>query len=62
MALGRLVKDTGYVLLGLGVMRFQKAAVRRREIEAEMGERLAPLRAVLPAPLRDLIPKGPAQG
>ena len=55
----KLARDAGYVILGLGVIRYQRAAVRRRELEAEIGGRLAPLRDALPAPVRDLIPKPP---
>lgn len=57
--LGKLAKDTGYVMLGFGLIRFQKAAVRRRELESEIGTRLGVLREVLPPPLRDLVPKPP---
>jgi hypothetical protein len=55
----KLARDAAYVALGLGVIRFQRASVRRRELEAEIGERLAPLREVLPSPMKDLIPKSP---
>ncbi len=47
-------------MLGLGVIRYQKAAVRRREIETEISGRLGPLREVLPRPVRDRLPKPPA--
>jgi len=56
----KLARDAGYVMLGLGVIRFQKAAVRRREIETEISGRLGPLREVLPRPVRDRLPKPPA--
>ena len=55
----KLARDAAYVALGLSVIRYQRAAVRRRELEAELGQRLAPLREVLPSPVRDLIPKSP---
>lgn len=57
--LGKLARDTGLILLGLGIIRYQKVAVRRREIHAELGNRLAPLRDSMPPALRDLIPKPP---
>jgi len=56
----KLARDAGYVILGLGVIRYQKAAVRRRELETEISGRLGPLREALPQPLRDRLPKPPA--
>jgi hypothetical protein len=33
-----LLKDAGYVAVGLGVIAFQRAQVRRRELEAQLGD------------------------
>jgi hypothetical protein len=55
--MGKLAKDTGYVLLGFGIMRWQKTAVRVRELQTGLGDVLAPVRETLPPPLRDLLPK-----
>ena len=55
----KLARDAAYVALGTAVIRYQRAAVRRRELETEIGQRLAPLREVLPPPMKDLIPKPP---
>lgn len=58
--LGKLARDTGFVILGLAVIRYQKAAVRRREVESEIASRLGPYRNLVPEPARSLIPKPPA--
>jgi chromosome segregation ATPase len=33
-----LLKDAGYVAVGLGVIAFQRAQVRRRELEKQLGD------------------------
>ena len=33
-----ILKDAGYVAVGLGVIAFQRAQVRRRELEQQLGE------------------------
>jgi DNA anti-recombination protein RmuC len=33
-----LLKDAGYVAVGLGVIAFQRTQVRRRELEKQLGE------------------------
>ncbi|MDP9070366.1 MAG: hypothetical protein M3N68_03590 [Actinomycetota bacterium] len=36
------IKDAAYVAIGLGVMGWQRAQVRRRELAKELEERLGP--------------------
>ncbi len=36
------IKDVAYVAIGLGVMGWQRAQVRRRELAKELDERLGP--------------------
>ena len=36
------IKDVAYVAIGLGVMGWQRAQVRRRELAKELEERLGP--------------------
>jgi hypothetical protein len=37
-ALGRLARDTVYVVVGFGVLGFQRAQVRRREVQKRVEE------------------------
>lgn len=53
--LGKLAKDAGYVMLGLAIIRFQRAQVRRREIEAQVGSAVDQLGPLLPEPVRGLV-------
>ena len=38
MDVTKIVKDAAYVTVGFGVLAFQKAQVRRRELEAQLEE------------------------
>ena len=50
--LGKLARDAGYVLLGIGVINIQRAQVRRRELERQIQSHLRPVAELLPPPLR----------
>lgn len=48
-------RDAAYVAIGFGVLGFQQAQVRRRELErrwAPLGRSLRDLAAIMPCPLR----------
>jgi hypothetical protein len=46
-ALGRLARDTAYVVVGFGVLGFQRAQVRRREVQKRVEEVRSGLEDVL---------------
>jgi hypothetical protein len=50
--LGKLAKEAGYTALGLALLNFQRAQVRRREVEKQLHAALGPLAPFLPPPLR----------
>lgn len=57
-----LVRDAGYVAIGLGVLTFQQAQVRRRElaarldtIEARLDDAVEQLEAKLPEPAGTVV-------
>lgn len=50
--LGKLAREAGYVALGLSIINFQRAQVRRRELEKQIQTTLGPVAQLLPPPLR----------
>ncbi|HET9732574.1 MAG TPA: hypothetical protein VFP54_07860 [Acidimicrobiales bacterium] len=57
MDVGKLAKDAGYVFLGIAIIEFQRAQVRRREMETQLSSAVGQLEGFLPAPVRDLLGK-----
>ena len=56
--MGKIARDAGYILLGMTIIRLQRAQVRRRELEREIGSRLEPIAGHLPGSVRDLVRHG----
>lgn len=51
----KTVKDAAYVAVGFGVIAFQKAQVRRRELEQQLEVQLDQLEERLPDPAADAL-------
>ena len=51
----KTAKDAAYVAVGFGVIAFQKAQVRRREIEKQLEVQLNELETRLPDPAADAL-------
>jgi hypothetical protein len=55
MDVAKVAKDAGYVALGLAIIRFQKAQVRRRELESQLSATVEQVTSLLPEPIKGLV-------